>query len=135
VASREQQGAYLCLSRGNAVLLAHWVGECAMVGCTLHCGWLNKWQKWRRGGTNRWERGWIVRYFPQHAGGLPLRTQKMRKARFGKRRKREERRSVVGCDGARTETDNNKRGGLCNQSGRFSTKRGFVSAERRKLSV
>ena len=32
MASREQQGAYLCLSRGNAVHLAHWVGECAMVG-------------------------------------------------------------------------------------------------------
>ena len=28
-----------------------------------------------------------------------------------------------------------KSGGLCNQSGRFSTKRGVVSAERRKLSV
>lgn len=35
MASREQQGAYLCLSRGNAVHLAHWAGECAMVGCAL----------------------------------------------------------------------------------------------------
>ena len=32
MASREQQGVYLCLSRGNAVLLAHRVTECATQG-------------------------------------------------------------------------------------------------------
>ena len=111
VASREQQGAYLCLSRGNAVHLAHWVGECAMQGEAFAAKGLTICQNAGGGAaglTGARANGMTL----SATGGRATAADAKRVgiATREERREREERRSLVGHDGTRTETDDEKRG-------------------------